>query len=146
MTSIIVESVSEVLGLTPRGKKLEPLEFVAKLEEGLPVRSFDLLMNQVAPRDKSFSYLIVARATLDRRRHAKDKRLTVDESERLARLARIWELALKVWGSKEEARRFLFEPHMLLDGRLPAEMAARTDEGARLVEGILGRLYYGSAA
>jgi len=35
---------------------------------------------------------------------------------------------------------------MLLNGRIPADLAIKTDEGARLVEDVLGRLKYGTAA
>lgn len=140
------QEVAKVLGLTGRGETLAPLELAEKVEQGLPLRSLDRLVFQIAPEDKKFSHLIVHRATLSRRRLAKDKRLSTDESDRVARLARVWSLAVRVWGSEEGARRFLLEPHMLLDGRVPVNMAIKTDEGARLVEDILGRLQYGSAA
>lgn len=140
------ENVAEILGLTTQGKKLAPLAFVQRVEQGLPLKSLFRVVFQIAPEDKNFCYQIVQRATLSRRQAAKDKRLSTVESERLARLARIWGRAIEVWGDENEARRFLLEPHMLLGGRVPADMAIKTDEGARLVEGILGRLQYGSAA
>lgn len=141
------QDVAKVLGLTSRGENLAPLEFAERVERGLPVASLDRLASQIAPEDmKFFLHMIVRRATLSRRRMAKDKRLSADESDKVARLARLWSYAVKVWGDEKEARRFLLEPHMLLDGRVPADMAIRTDEGARLVEDILGRLQYGSAA
>ncbi len=140
------QDVATSLGLTTHGKRLAPLEFVEKVEQGLPLRSLDRLVFQIAPEDRKFPYRIIYRATLNRRRATKDKRLSTDESEKVARLARVWSHAMKVWGDENEARRFLLEPHMLLDGRVPADMAIKTDEGARLVEDILARLQYGSAA
>ncbi|MBC7102723.1 MAG: DUF2384 domain-containing protein [Parvibaculum sp.] len=139
------ESVSEILGLAPKGKPLAPMEFVQRVEKGLPLKSLQRITFCISPENQSFSYFIVQKATLSRRKTSKDKRLSVGESEKVARLARIWSDAVRVWRSEDDARRFLNEPHMLLDGRVPAEMAAKTEEGARLVEGILGRLQHGSA-
>ncbi len=139
------ESVAEILGLTPKGTSLAPLELVRKVEEGLPLRSLDRITLHFAPENKSFSYLIVQKATLGRRKSSAKKRLSVSESEKVARLARIWSAALKVWKDDNQARKFLTEPHMLLNGRAPAEMTAKTEEGARLVENILGRLQHGTA-
>jgi putative toxin-antitoxin system antitoxin component (TIGR02293 family) len=99
----------------------------------------------IAPTDANFKYRVVSRATLDRRRKSEGKRLSPEESERLARIAKLWAFAREVWRSDEEARAFLFRPHMLLEGRQPIEVAVKTEIGARLVEDILGRLEYGSA-
>lgn len=142
----LTQDVVKILGLATQGKGLAPLEFVEKVEQGLPLRSLDRLVVQIAPEDRKFSYRIIFRATLNRRRATKEKRLSTDESEKVARLARIWSGAMKVWGNENEARHFLLEPHMLLDGRIPVDLAIKTDEGARLVEDILGRLKYGTAA
>lgn len=141
----LTQDVVKILGLTTPDERLAPLQFVEKVERGLPLRSLDLLVWQIAPEDKKFSYRIIYRATLNRRRAAKEKRLSTDESEKVARLARIWSGAMRVWGNENEARRFLLEPHMLLNGRIPADLAIKTDEGARLVEDVLGRLKYGTA-
>ena len=140
------ESVAEILGLTKRGKSLDPMDLVEKLEHGLPLKSLDRFVLLVAPKDKSFAHWIVHRSTLERRRSTKAKLLSPVESEKLARLARIWSMAREIWNDEDDARQFLLEPHMLLDDRTPIEVASKTDEGARLVEGILGRLKYGSAA
>jgi putative toxin-antitoxin system antitoxin component (TIGR02293 family) len=74
------------------------------------------------------------------------QRLSVEESDRIARLARLWAFALDVWRSDAAAQRFFAEPHPLLGGRIPRDVAIETEVGARAVEDILGRLKYGSAA
>jgi putative toxin-antitoxin system antitoxin component (TIGR02293 family) len=66
--------------------------------------------------------------------------------DRGARLARLWAFATDVWGSQSAAQRFFAEPHPLLGGRVPMELATETEIGARTVEDLLGRLKYGSAA
>jgi putative toxin-antitoxin system antitoxin component (TIGR02293 family) len=65
--------------------------------------------------------------------------------EQEQRLARITAAALDVWRSPEAAQRFLTEPHMLLRGRVPREIAIESEIGARRVEEILGGLKYGTA-
>ena len=64
----------------------------------------------------------------------------------MARLAAIWTVARKIWGSDEEARDFLFRAHQLLDGRRPIDVAIENELGGELVRDVLGRLQYGSAA
>jgi putative toxin-antitoxin system antitoxin component (TIGR02293 family) len=61
------------------------------------------------------------------------------------RLTRVKALALDVWQSSTAANHFLTEPHMLLRGRVPREMAIGSEDGARQVEQILGGLKYGTA-
>jgi putative toxin-antitoxin system antitoxin component (TIGR02293 family) len=85
---------------------------------------------------------IVPKATLMRRQRTPGRRLSSEESGRVARL---WAFALDVWSSPEAARRFLSEPHPLLRNRLPRELAIETEIGARAVENILGGLKYGTA-
>jgi len=62
------------------------------------------------------------------------------EIERLRAFAR------EVWGADAEAQRFWTEPHLLLDGRTPLEVATESEAGARHVEQILGRLKFGTPA
>ncbi len=103
----------------------------------------------IAPADRGFKYNLVSKATYARRRlqaGAGQALMSKDESERLARLARIWILACEVWGGEDAARRFLHDPHALLDGKTPLAVVLDGEMGGRLVEEVLGRLAYGSAA
>jgi putative toxin-antitoxin system antitoxin component (TIGR02293 family) len=54
-------------------------------------------------------------------------------------------LALEVWGSTEAAREFMFAAHPLLHHRRPVDIVLESELGRPVVEGILGRLQYGSA-
>ncbi len=54
-------------------------------------------------------------------------------------------MALDVWGGDDDARRLMFEPHALLHGRRPVDVVLENELGRPIVEGILGRLQYGSA-
>jgi putative toxin-antitoxin system antitoxin component (TIGR02293 family) len=135
------ERLAHALGLG-RFKARTTLEMIDEIQKGLPVKALYHLSGIIAPDDASFRYLIVPKATLARR----TSRLTAEESDRLARLASVWSLAEDVWGDAGAARAFLFRPHPLLGGRKPIDVLLGTDLGARLVEGVLGRLRSGTAA
>ena len=143
-----LDDVASVLGVG-EGDDLpaSPLRLIARLEQGFPVGALDRVSHAVAPADARFKHRIVPRATLARRKaHDDEQRLSAEESGRLARVAGLWAMAMDVWGGEEEARAFLFRPHPLLEGRPPIDLVLGSDLGARLVEDILGRLRYGSAA
>ena len=137
-------AVAEVLGI--RGA-LESTAFqlIARIEGGLPVAALDRLASAVAPKDAEFRHRLVPKATLARRKRAKRARLTVEESDRVARIAGLWAHARAVWKDDDAARAFLFRPHPMLQGRRPIDAAVSTELGADLVDRILGGLEYGSA-
>ena len=144
----IAYPISEILGIRASG----PLPLMSAVEKGLPLTSLDRVVHFVAPSDNKFAFRIIARATLARRRKAlataKDRaegRLSAEEGTRLARLASVWAMALNVWGGGEAARLFMFEAHPLLHGRRPVDVVLENEFGRPVVEGILGRLQYGSA-
>jgi putative toxin-antitoxin system antitoxin component (TIGR02293 family) len=108
---------------------------------GLPFRSLRRFSAWYHPdRRTGIEQLVVPRTTMLRRERTGT--LSVEESERLERVARITALAEHVLESHEEAEQFLTSPHALLDGVAPLELAA-TDLGARRVEAILWNLEYG---
>ncbi|PCE21495.1 MbcA/ParS/Xre antitoxin family protein, partial [Burkholderia ubonensis] len=71
--------------------------------------------------------------------------LTQDESEKTERLARIVATAAYVWDDADAARQFLAAPHPELEGRAPLDVAL-TELGARRVEEVLWKLFYGLPA
>ena len=136
--------IAECLGLQNRAS-LSPLGLIEQIEHGLSVESLSRVSRQIAPDDQSFAYRIVPKATLSRRKR-QDAPLSAEESGRLARLAGVWAAAIDVWKEPETVRTFLFRPHPLLGNRSPIDLALGTDLGAQMVEQLLGRLKYGSAA
>lgn len=146
MAEIQASSIATLLGVRPKAQGFTSLDLAKEVGRGLPVDAVDRLCRLVAPTVPGFRYQIVSKATLARRHKTAKRRLSREESDRLARLARLWAFAVDVWGSAEAARRFLSEPYALLGGRVPLEVATETEIGARTVEELLGRLKYGSAA
>ncbi len=130
------------LGLKP---DTSLMALAAQVERGLPLAALDRVAHHVAPEDAAFPHRLVPKATLARRRAAQ-ARLTPEEGAKVARLAEIWAQARATWGSDAAARDFLARPHPMLDGRKPIDVVLASEFGRPVVEGILGRLRYGSAA
>jgi putative toxin-antitoxin system antitoxin component (TIGR02293 family) len=83
---------------------------------------------------------LVPEATFKRR-----VRLNLEESEKIARLARVQASAIHVWLSERDAQVFLNTPHPELGDRAPQDVA-KTELGARRVEVLLWTLFHGIPA
>lgn len=141
---LALASVADVLGLPGKTAPISAIGLVARIEDGLPIVALDRVANLVAPNDSQFKYRLVPRATYERRKGRKV--LSAEEGTRLARLARLWSLAIDVWGSEDEARDFLFRSHPMLEDRSPVDVVIQNEIGAEFVFVILQGLKYGSAA
>jgi len=78
-------------------------------------------------------------------RKTKKQSLSLEESDRVVRLARIQALAEDVFGDVAKANQWLREDLGILDSKSPLEMA-RSESGARLIEQILAKIDWGAAA
>lgn len=139
------ENVAAILGLPAEEMATRsPFGLISRIEGGLPVAALDRVARLLAPDDSQFKYRIVPKATYERRKIA--LRLSSDEGTRIARVARVWNLALDVWQTEEDARDFLFRAHPMLEDRRPVDVVIQSEIGAELVLDILSSLKYGSAA
>jgi putative toxin-antitoxin system antitoxin component (TIGR02293 family) len=86
-------------------------------------------------------YRLIPERTFNRRL-AKRQRLKPSESDAIARLLRIIEMARKVFGNAEFAGKWLILPNPVLQQRIPIELT-ETDAGAREVEVVLTRIAHG---
>ncbi len=142
-----VNDVASLLGFSEsESRRMSPIHLIRLIEDGLPLSALERLSGFVSPQDANFKYRIVPRATLARRRKPGKEKLLVDEGDRVVRLACVWTFAEEVWGSEDGARAFFFRAHPLLEGRLPIDVVLASELGAELVNDILGRLKYGTAA
>lgn len=119
--------------------------FIEKaVEKGLPRNALRHLAEWLAGDDRAkittLEWGVVPKTTLERR----ETQLSLQESERTERVARLIVHARRALGSEEEAREFMTTPHPELDGRRPID-AAKTDLGTRRTEQILNALEYGLA-
>ena len=87
---------------------------------------------------KQLQARVISPATFKRRKDV----LTVQESERVERLARVYATALEVWGNGDDARQYLFAPNPLLNNKSPIDVCF-IGLGARLVEETLEKIRYG---
>jgi putative toxin-antitoxin system antitoxin component (TIGR02293 family) len=136
---IAPESIAEILGLGPSIRTVHELE--SAVSAGLPKRSLERLSARLYDDRRvanAYKFKVVPQATWKRR----SKRLSVEESERIERLARVLAAAEHVWDDREQAREWMNKPHRELQGQTPLE-AARTELGARRVESLLDKLYFG---
>lgn len=116
-------------------------ELIAELKEGLPIDAFDTLRSEMElPAADLASVINIAQRTLSRRR--KSGRLYTDESERLFRIAALFDRAVEVLGDREAAKLWFKGPKKALGGKTPLEFAD-TEPGAREVGALLGRLEHG---
>jgi putative toxin-antitoxin system antitoxin component (TIGR02293 family) len=80
-----------------------------------------------------------------RHRAAKKEPLTVEESDRAVRLARLQGFAESVFGDRQKANLWLRRGLAELNGESPLAYS-RAEAGARVIETILGKIAWGAAA
>jgi putative toxin-antitoxin system antitoxin component (TIGR02293 family) len=94
-------------------------------------------------QDEIFA-LVVPRRTYARRVKRREP-LTVEETDRAVRLARVAELAERIFGDKEKAHRWLRKPKLSLGRATPLTYLA-SESGARMVEEMLWQIDSGILA
>jgi putative toxin-antitoxin system antitoxin component (TIGR02293 family) len=117
------------------------LDWVRAVKAGLPPTAVDAVTAELGFSAAEIEHLVMPRRTLAHRR-ANKQSLTRDESDRLARIARVALTALETFGNRAKSEAWLRRPNRALQGNLPIDLLD-TDDGARLVEEVLGRLAYG---
>jgi putative toxin-antitoxin system antitoxin component (TIGR02293 family) len=117
------------------------LDWVRAIQAGLPASAVDAIVAELGFTIAEMEQLVIPRRTLAHRR-ANKQPLTRDESDRLARIARVALWAQETFGDQQKAATWLRRPNRALGGNLPIDLLD-TDDGARLVEQVIGRLGYG---
>lgn len=141
LVTIPARNIADILGI-----KADTIgELDEHVQKGLPKQSLERTLHTVylEKRDgKELQAQVIPIATLKRRK----SRLSTAESERTERLARVAAMARQTWNNDEDAaREWLKAPHPELANVPPIE-AALTEIGARRVEAILGKIFYGLPA
>ena len=139
-----ITEIAEVLG----GKKTfkhvveSSGDLATSIRAGLPATIITVLAERLTMhRTDVAKRLGIPQRTLTRRL-SRDARLTVDESDRAARMARIIALATEILGANEKASSWLRTPNRALGGKLPIDEIG-TDPGYRSVEEVLYAIAYG---
>ncbi|WP_291992490.1 antitoxin Xre/MbcA/ParS toxin-binding domain-containing protein [Candidatus Accumulibacter sp. ACC003] len=142
MQLVTPEQIAAVMALMPAPHSFAELD--EQVAGGLPKAALKAGVARIgrnADERREILYRVVPEATLKRRQD----RLSAAESEKTERLARVYATARHVWDSDDDALAFVHTPHAMLGGRAPLDVGM-TELGARRVEALLWRLFYGIAA
>ncbi|PAX06710.1 antitoxin Xre/MbcA/ParS toxin-binding domain-containing protein [Sphingomonas lenta] len=121
-----------------------PLTRVREVQKGLPVSALRAVADGKVVTIADLVGIVGTRRTLDRRL-ADDARLSLDESDRLARFAEVLALATQVFGDRAYAMEWLRAPQFDFDGTPPIELM-RSYSGSELVINLLQRFRHGMLA
>ena len=113
--------------------------FAQRIEQGLP-RSSIVRLKRFSHLSDSDLAEVIPRRTLTSMRGV--KKLTTEQSDRVARTAGIVALAQRVFGSAETAREWLLARNPALNNERPLRLL-RTSSGAKVVENVLLRIEHG---
>ena len=114
------------------------------IESGVPLTTMSSFAETSGMPLKDLYDIVIPARTLKHRR-ARREPLSRDESDKLARLVRIFDHAVSVFGNLDRARAWLNKPRKRFDNRTPLEMI-RTEIGGRMVEEMLLQIEYGMFA
>jgi putative toxin-antitoxin system antitoxin component (TIGR02293 family) len=117
---------------------------LASIEAGLPLAAIGEFVTNSGLEFKDVYEVVIPARTLKHRRDRKEA-LNLDESDRFARLIRVYDYTVKVFGEKEKALRWLNKPKHRFAERTPIQML-RTESGGRMVEEMLGQIEHGMFA
>ena len=118
-------------------------DIIPLIRRGLPVSAIEFILDSGRLTLAELDRIVLPRKTLMHRR--KLGALTPEQSDRLVRVARLIAAAEETFGSPDKAHAWLRRPTTALAGEKPLDLLD-TDEGARRVETLLGRIGHGIAA
>jgi putative toxin-antitoxin system antitoxin component (TIGR02293 family) len=105
------------------------------IERGVPIVLLEEFSAYSDIPLKDLLEVVIPARTLKHRRQ-KGQSLSLDESDRLARVARMYELAVKVYQDREGARKWLSGEKRRFDGKTALSML-RTEAGEHAVQDFL---------
>ena len=111
------------------------------VERGLPLSTLEEFSAYSGIPMKELLQVVIPARTLKHRRQ-RNEPLSAEESDRLARVAKIYELAVKVYGSRDEGKEWLIRPKRRFDEKAPLAML-RTEAGEEAVQESLIQLAEG---
>ncbi len=141
-----VGAVARLLG----GKKVlhkdvrSEADLISAVREGFPSAALDSVFEVFSAMVgiQTDIYLAVGKARTLQRKRADKTVLSADESDRLARLARLLVRAQQAFDDREKAYDWMAAPNRALGGERPLALLD-SDTGALAVERLLGRIEHG---
>lgn len=145
MSTAVIEEVARKLGgTTVLGADVRSQADLAMMvQRRLPLAALKGL-SAAGLSETEIERFVIPRRT---RRHRTDRNepLTVEESDRAVRLARLQALAEETFGNPDKANLWLRRELAELGGKSPLAVA-QTEAGVRVIESILGKIAWGAAA
>jgi putative toxin-antitoxin system antitoxin component (TIGR02293 family) len=126
------------------GKKLlkseirSDFDFVRLVQDGLPTAVLEALVRRGELTAQEVEKYIIPRRTLAHRKRRRQP-LSREESDKLARVARIFAVALDTFQDRQKAAAWMRRPNRELQGAAPVQLLD-TDSGARVLEQTLERI------
>ena len=106
-----------------------------EIERGLPLSTLEEFSAYSGIAVKDLLEVVIPARTLKHRRQRQEP-LSLDESDRLARVAKMYESAVKVYDDREDGRKWLCGKKSRFDGKTALEML-RTEAGEQAVRDFL---------
>ncbi|MGA9069187.1 MAG: antitoxin Xre/MbcA/ParS toxin-binding domain-containing protein [Terracidiphilus sp.] len=139
-----IAEIVEVLGGSQTFQRpvLKAEDLIAEVRSGFPASTVSMLATTLSMhRSLVAERLNIPSRTLSRRL-ATNSPLTLDESDRTLRMARVVALANEVLGAEDKAQRWMAAPNRALGGKIPFD-ELDTEMGVRSVESVLYAIAYG---
>ncbi len=137
--------IAQFMGLK-NWKRVNDIELVETVEEGLPVATAQTIVRKIDPRGQFVDvHQIIPKATFYRKKES-NQALTRDQSEKVLGLSKVFVEVLRIYkGDTEKAAMFLTNKHPLLGNRSPMDLSISSTAGADLVLDLLSRADAGVA-
>jgi putative toxin-antitoxin system antitoxin component (TIGR02293 family) len=119
------------------------LDLTRRVRQGLPLSVFSSFLKHGLTNEEFYRIVIPARTF--KHRKAKVSPLSVEESDKALRAARILAFAEETFGGREKALSWMRKPKKRFEGEAPMQML-ETEAGARLVEELLVQIDQGMFA
>lgn len=134
-------------GRSVLGKVESEYDLIAAVRAGIPARALDRVFQEFTEFVGIHAdiYRAVGSARTLQRKRREAVALSADESDRLARLARLIVRAEQAFGDDDKAHGWLTRPNRALGGSRPLALLD-SDAGALAVERVLGRIEHGIAS
>ncbi|MEQ1956189.1 antitoxin Xre/MbcA/ParS toxin-binding domain-containing protein [Mesorhizobium yinganensis] len=144
-STAVIENVVRKLGGAPiLGTDIRSqADLAMAVQRRLPLASLKGLSSAGLSEQEIERFVIPQRTR--RHRAEKNQPLTIEESDRAVRLARIQSLAEGTFADAAKANLWLRKQLAELGGEMPLSVA-QTEAGARVIETILGKIAWGAAA
>jgi putative toxin-antitoxin system antitoxin component (TIGR02293 family) len=105
------------------------------VERGVPLSALEEFAAYSGVAMKDLLEVVIPPRTLKHRKQRQEP-LNLDESDRLGRVAKVYELAARVFGGREDGREWLTGPKNRFEGKTPMAML-RTEAGEHAVQEFL---------